>query len=194
MQQMDYLRKVTGGEATGVYKFPPHLTLLYNFEPFSTDQPRSHAKELLKRSRDRFRSQLKLCNDKPSIRNIENTELVPEKWFSFDYPKSADSGNGFGAAISLLTFQNRQELSSLREEVQLTFPVDERQSKFHPHMSLVYAPQDSLDFLQKYTAQLQHEQFLLKSKLKRQRLWQSGVPVPRGRSRIGIGLPVFHYN
>ena len=162
LHQMDYLRQVTGGEAVGVNKFLPHLTLLYNIEPLDSDQ---HAKELLKCCRDQFLAN-RYHEEQPSISGDASLELVPKEWLTFDYPKSADSGKGFGAAISLMIIQKNKALASLHRVVKEAFPQDERKRDFHPHMSLVYAPQRCIHFLQKCTAQLQHDQFMLESRLK----------------------------
>jgi len=147
------------------HNFPLHLTLLYNFElKFSMNNgdnmsaETEAAQNLLKQCRDRLLQESSTTNNTLT----EGVLLHPEEWFTFDYPTSADNGNGFGAVISLMILEKDDPaLQQLHQTVCTVFPAGERQS-FTPHLSLVYAPQQSLASLTFQTDQLQKEKILLR--------------------------------
>ena len=99
-------------------------------------------------------------------------QLIPTSQYYFPYPKTADNGKGFGCCISLLILDTTPHLKLLHDIVRNRFPPDERhgedgndegaeETKFRPHMALVYAPEDQENvtnrFLEKYTAQNDQE-------------------------------------
>jgi hypothetical protein len=84
--------------------------------------------------------------------------IQPSDWFYLHYPKSADNGKGFGAAIALLLVENEEWLQSIYDICKDTFGYGERHN-FIPHLSLVYAPESRGNFLNDYVEnQRRHNQ------------------------------------
>ena len=161
-------------EAIRKHKFPLHMTLLYNFDllenhtndascddlPAQQEEETAVAHRLLCQCRDRI-----ALGERSRQRRRHGVKLQPQKWFTFDYPKTADHGKGFGAAVSLLLVEKDRELQQWHDTVRSVFPPDERHQEhsisFTPHLSMVYAPQQSLQRLTAITDRLQEEEFLL---------------------------------
>ena len=150
------------------YRFSLHMTLLYNFELLSGSSALDNgavseevaAQTYLIECREKLVQQLPFSNAM-SV----GLQLRPKEWLTFDYPKCADNGRGFGAAISLLLVEKDETLLAFQQAVGSVFPVDERQN-FTPHLSLVYAPQQALSVLTSKTDQLQKEQVLLNESMR----------------------------
>ena len=102
---------------------------------------------------------------------------INENWFSeavdickkgkadfielFAYPKSFDNGNGFGCSIAFLNIQREEFLTKLHQACRLTMGPDERGSNFVPHLSLVYAPEDTQSVLEEYASGKQCQQHFI---------------------------------
>jgi 2'-5' RNA ligase len=166
---MAELQTACGGPASGAASFVPHVTLMYNLPPFREDETST-----TKRSNNPQQDRLQACwdefvkkkygdNQQQTTTNIGDDDdgdhlvlssssqktIVPTEWYSFHYPKSADDGKGFGCSIALLLIEPTEWLVSLQEICRKILGPDER-SKFTPHLSLVYAPEDRSDYLKEY--------------------------------------------
>jgi hypothetical protein len=84
-------------------------------------------------------------------------QVNPTSFYYFHYPKTADSGRGFGCSISMLLLEKSSWLVDLQQAVTAVFPPDERHANgadFIPHMALVYAPECFGEWLKDYTEQV----------------------------------------
>ncbi|KAL7432152.1 hypothetical protein ACHAXM_002978 [Skeletonema potamos] len=184
ISEMEYLRLKCGGSDAGQYAFVPHCTLLYNtslhVDGGDGDQTDGSCDEqtkkqqgeyLLRQCLEEYRKQI---SDQQQT-NDGNLQLIPTSQFYFHYPKTADNGKGFGCCISLLMLDTTHQLQLLHDIVRNRFPPDERhgsknsnanndeseeegkETRFTPHMALVYAPEDHENvingWLEKYTVQ-----------------------------------------
>jgi 2'-5' RNA ligase len=125
-----------GGPDVGVHPFDPHVTMLYNFPKDALKK--EDQQEVLETIKNRCAESFPLM-------------MTPTDFYHFHYPKSADDGKGFGCVISMLLFDKSEWLQRLHKTIQETYPTDEREGKFTPHMSLVYAPESQHKWLQDYT-------------------------------------------
>lgn len=158
LREMEYLRQAVGGTESGVHRFPPHLTLLYNFQmPGNENDHERAAEEMLRASLGDFLLRREDQFEKGQLRR----KLEPEKWMYFDYPTSADGGNGFGASLSLLLLRKTDSLTKLHQKIRQQFPSDQRSASFQPHVSLVYAPRCHGPHVEKRTLLLQRSGFML---------------------------------
>lgn len=144
-KEMDALAEKFGGRDSGVHRFMPHCTLLYNtsFPPSggrsriiesSNGECCDDGGEMRRRvvvGEDILRKCLSEYRCLLDDRNIAQNEqpiikLIPTSPYYFPYPKMADNGKGFGCAISLLTLKTSPELELLQNVVKKSFPPDER--------------------------------------------------------------------
>lgn len=132
--EINRLAEHCGGADAGVRPFPPHLTMLYNFPTGNPDDQEA----ILKTVAD-------------SLEGSGDLTLTPTDFCFFHYPKEADDGKGFGCVISMILFDKPEWLTNLHSKVKIAFPSDERQTRFTPHLSLVYAPEAKSKWLGKYT-------------------------------------------
>ena len=160
VKEMEYLATKCGGAVCGVHPFVPHCTLLYNLTPLSIDAEATKeetCRDLLHKCIDTFRQEwnadesIQNDEDDANTVNTQEMQLIPTDFYYFPYPKHADDGKGFGCVISLLLLEQTSILSRLHQAVTKTFPPDERQANFVPHLSLVYAPENKAKWLQYYT-------------------------------------------
>eukprot|EP00544_Gedaniella_sp_CCMP2646_P011049 CAMPEP_0202485298 /NCGR_PEP_ID=MMETSP1361-20130828/4169_1 /ASSEMBLY_ACC=CAM_ASM_000849 /TAXON_ID=210615 /ORGANISM="Staurosira complex sp., Strain CCMP2646" /LENGTH=199 /DNA_ID=CAMNT_0049114165 /DNA_START=82 /DNA_END=678 /DNA_ORIENTATION=- len=153
-KEIESLSLKCGGAESGVFPFLPHCTLLYNISDMSekiNDSSEKLMEILLYKCVDKFRESTGKSQDdvtresstlhQPSMQLVLLLLLIPTSFYYFAYPKHADNGKGFGCVISLILLENTIALQQLHAAVTATFPQDERQSNFVPHMSLVYAPE-----------------------------------------------------
>lgn len=195
IEEMEFLRCKCGGIDAGLHRFVPHCTLLYNtsLDNYSNDDNADTTRE--QQGESMLRSCLKEFHRLASTINktssssspSSNTvlQLIPTSQFYFPYPKTADNGKGFGCYISLLILETTPHLKLLHEIVRDRFPPDERhgkvnnnsdethqedeegdESRFRPHMALVYAPEDheyvTSGWLERYTIQNEAEKRYMK--------------------------------
>ena len=142
-KEMGVLAEKFGGRDSGVHRFMPHCTLLYNtsfpssgggrsqiiesngeFEDGGEMRRRLVGEDILRKCLSEYRC---LLDD----RNIAQNEppvikLIPTSPYYFPYPKMADNGKGFGCAISLLILETSPGLELLQNVVKKSFPPDER--------------------------------------------------------------------
>lgn len=140
---MEELRVSCGGEPKGVVPFTPHVTLMYNLPPFQDADPA----EKLKACREKFRSR---------YATRRGLSLLPTEFGNIKFPRSR---GGWGCSIAFLMIQpatcavyGSDWLDGLHEICLDTFGPDERGGHLTPHLSLVYAPEDRYDYLQKYAS------------------------------------------
>ena len=159
--EMESLALKCGGESSGVHRFPPHCTLLYNFNPdklvplhlynaksanekAATQHEHAHAmmgkipiskediaKELLHKCKTLHSQKCASLKSTSTCSHDNNVNLRPTEFHFFPYPKEADNGKGFGCVIPLLLVENTAELSHLQRTVCQVFPPDERHCKDH---------------------------------------------------------------
>jgi hypothetical protein len=136
----------------------------------------------------RLASTINKTSSSSSSSSSSNTvlQLIPTSQYYFPYPKTADNGKGFGCCISLLILETTPHLQLLHDIVRDRFPPDERhgkdnennsdetnqeeeegkESRFRPHMALVYAPEDhesvTSGWLERYTIQNEAEKRYMK--------------------------------
>ena len=187
---MDQMRCTAFQKEASKHEFPLHMTLLYNFDLIAPNDDclseEEAAHRLLIHCSKRIRETAPAATD---------VQLQPKEWFTLDYPKSADNGKGFGAAVSLLIVEKDLALQQLHETVRSVFPDDERQNhNFTPHLSLVYAPQQSLQTLKTVTDRLQEEEYLLNGaplRAKNLSVWSTRGPTCEWYrvSTISLGSP-----
>ena len=203
--EMEYLRTWCGGIEAGQHDFVPHCTLLYNTSldecgnnittRITTTTRQQQGEFLLRQCYEEYRKQTTVLTSS-EIHQNDMLQLIPDSHFYFPYPKTADSGRGFGCCISLIILRTTPQLQVLHDIVRKSFPPDERhgdnkddeemekqEPRFRPHMALVYAPEDHENvvngWLKKYTEQSEQE--------KRYTKW---IPVEQDRtnkSEVSIG-------
>ncbi len=157
--EMESIALKCGGEFSGVHRFPPHCTLLYNFNPeklvplhlnnaesadekATTLHEHAHAvmgkipiskediaKELLQKCKTLHSQKYASLKSTRTCNHNNNVNLNPTEFYFFPYPKEADNGKGFGCVIPLLLVENTAELSHLQRTVCQVFPPDERHCK-----------------------------------------------------------------
>ncbi len=172
IEEMEFLRCKCGGIDAGLHRFVPHCTLLYNFSldnNYSDDDNAETTREqqgesMLRSCLEEFHRLASTINKTSSSSSPPSNmvlQLIPTSQYYFPYPKTADNGKGFGCCISLLILETTPHLQLLHEIVRDRFPPDERhgednnnsdetnleeeegkESRFRPHMALVYAPED----------------------------------------------------
>lgn len=101
---MDQMRCTAFQKEASKHEFPLHMTLLYNFDLIVPDDDclseEEAAHRLLIHCSKRIRQTAPAATD---------VQLQPKEWFTLDYPKSADNGRGFGAAVGLLILEKTPE-------------------------------------------------------------------------------------
>ncbi|KAL3775808.1 hypothetical protein ACHAW5_005070 [Stephanodiscus triporus] len=160
LNEMDFLAEKFGGRDSGVHRFLPHCTLLYNTSFPSAVRPIESRKMRRREGEDILRKclteYLRLDGRNSDRNEPPRIKLTPTSHYYFPYPKSADNGKGFGCAISLLMLETTPELILLQDVIQKSFPPDERHGgvgdeggvkseekvEFRPHMTLIYAPEN----------------------------------------------------
>ena len=167
VKEIEFLAEKCGGADSGMHPFMPHCTLLYNLAPMAdavlSKQELGH--QMLQQCLDKFRHECSpestTCqknSDQTATANAQHVQLVPKSFFFFPYPKHADNGKGFGCVISLILLEKTSMLQLLHEAVTFVFPPDERQENFVPHVSLVYAPETTTEWLQEQTLNMERHQ------------------------------------
>ncbi|CAJ1932227.1 unnamed protein product [Cylindrotheca closterium] len=160
--QMKDLQLSCGSKECGVHSFLPHVTILYNVidkkAADGTSHQVSNAEATLKECWKTFAATEESKGDGPqeehgivtSKEKISSHKVSASDWMYFHYPKSADSGKGFGCSISLLLIEKSSWLDRLHQVCTNAFGQGDR-DKFVPHLSLVYAPEDREKLLVEYT-------------------------------------------
>ncbi|KAL3942071.1 MAG: hypothetical protein SGBAC_003667 [Bacillariaceae sp.] len=153
--QMKLLENSCGGEECGVHPFIPHVTILYNIDKQNkADSSEITAEATLKECWKKF-ADSKVANKEEDDVTTAKAEIPMNKisasdWMYFRYPKFADNGKGFGCSICLLLIEKSPWLEELHKICTEAFGLGDR-DQFHPHMSLVYAPEDREQLLVEYT-------------------------------------------
>jgi 2'-5' RNA ligase len=190
IEEMEFLRCKCGGIDAGLHRFVPHCTLLYNtsLDNYSGDEDtkttwQQQGESMLRSCIHEFHRLASTINKTSSSSSNTVIQLIPTSQYYFPYPKTADNGKGFGCCISLLILETTPHLQLLHDIVRDRFPPDERhrkdcsgetnqeeedgnESRFRPHMALVYAPQDhenvTSGWLERYTTQNEAEKRYMK--------------------------------
>ena len=161
---MEHLQQACGGTNVGVYPFVPHITLLYNMKPFVEGNvtDKTNAAIIHKKLQDCYTKyqSLQQQSQKTTSSCAAAPTVVSKGCHVFHYPKSFDNGNGFGCSIAFLNIQRDDFLTKLHQACRWTMGPDERGSNFVPHLSLVYAPEDTQSVLEEYASGKQCQHFL----------------------------------
>ena len=161
-RKMSDLAETCGGPSQGLHPFQPHATVLYNMPKASVLAHSALDGSESDRLKDASTTLLNRCLEEyATVRKEDGTnhlELRPTSTYAVFCPP-------FRCSISLFILELTRDMDKLHKIACKVFPQDERHQSggtLHPHISLIYAPVNSLKLLQADANKLAKEEpFLL---------------------------------